>query len=413
MSTSGQLRPSAQLYTPESAWLRTAKAFTLLSSLAIIFVGVTTGCLYLLVALRAPDQAGNAPLNTGVAGFSMFALSLALGGALLFQSVSALSRRPSTEFRVPHPAVFFLAFIVVVGLGALVPWRGSLSWILFPFLYVLGIGLPVGWVAAVASRRLSRGEVVLSWRETILQLSSGAFITTAIAALVETLALMGMIAAVLLGLLVTPGGLESLKALLENLQQPGWLESPENLQGLLFSPLVLVSLFFLMSIVVPLIEEMLKTVGVLLMSYRRPSPARALWWGLLGGAGFAFAEGLFNSNLAIGDMSWAILAPMRFGTTILHCLTGALMGLGWHALLFKKRPLLWLSRYIQAVVLHTLWNALNLALMFTSINLSDGRNRGLTASTPGLGLAIALLFQAILMALLLLNLIRRTTADTL
>lgn len=409
MSTLEQTGTVIKPHVPESAWIRIAKVLTLLSSLGIIFMGVTVGCLYLLLSVLAPQKLNSAPLSSGVAGFSIFALSLTLGGALLFQSVSALSRRPSSGFHLPHPIIFALAFIATVSLGALITWMGNASWVIFPIFYVLGIGLPIGWVMAAAGERFIRAGTRFNWREAILQLSSGAFITTSIAVFFEAMTLLGVIIVVFMGILVTPGGLESLEALSENLQQPGWIETPENLQNLLFSPAVIISLFFLMSVAVPLIEEMLKTVGVLLMSYRRPSKAQALWWGLLGGAGFAFAEGLFNSNLAIGDMSWAVLAPMRFGTTILHCLTGALMGLGWYALFFDKKPLQWLNRYVQAVVVHGIWNAFSLGLAFTSPSLSASGDKAIaTAATPGFILTGILFLQAVLMALLLLQIIHRT-----
>ncbi len=410
MSNSAGPQAVTRPYAAESAWLRIAKVFTLLGSLAIVAGGVTAGCIYVVVALLALDRAGSAPLNSGVAGFSIFVLSLALGGALLFQTVSALSRRPSAAFHLPHPTVFALVFILAVGLGSLVLWPGGLSRVLFPVLYVLGIGMPIGWVLAVTSRRLSRAGLSSSWRESILQLSSGAFITTSIAVVLEALALVGIILLAVIILLLTPGGLEALEAFSENIQQPGWAESAENLAGLLFSPPVVISLFFLMCVVVPLIEELLKAAGVVLMSWRHPSPARALWWGLLGGAGFALAEGLFNSNLALGDMFWVLLAPMRFGTTLLHCLTGALMGLGWHALLFNKRPLQWLSRYALAVVIHAVWNALGLGLLFTSSGLSAASSRPASASLTSLVLVTGLFLQAVLMGAWLLRIIQKPTA---
>lgn len=408
MSNSAELQTGARPYVPESAWLRSAKVFTLLVSLVIIVGGVTSGCIYLVVAMLAPNRVGGSQLNIGVAGISIFALSLALGGALLFQAVSALSRQPSARVQLPHPMAFVLVFLLAVGVGTLATWPGGLPWVLFPFFYVLGIATPIGWVLAVVNRQLGRAGVSSTWRETILHLSSGAFISTSTAIVLELLAVVGMILIAAIVALVTPGGLEALEAFSENIQQPGWADSVDNLTGLLSSPPVVISLFFLMCIVVPLIEELLKAVGVVLMSWRRPSPVRALWWGLLGGAGFALAEGLFNSNLATGDMLWGVLAPMRFGTTILHCLTGALMGLGWYGLLFNRRPPQWLSRYVQAVVIHALWNALSLGLLFTSPGLPYVSGPATAASPVGSTLTVLLFFQAVLMVAWLLLIIHRS-----
>jgi len=54
---------------PESAWLRIVKVLTLLIGLAIIFMGVMLGSLYLLLSLLAPHAIGGSPMNTGIAGF--------------------------------------------------------------------------------------------------------------------------------------------------------------------------------------------------------------------------------------------------------------------------------------------------------------------------------------------------------
>ena len=392
---------------PESAWLRIAKVLTLLIGLAIILMGVMLGSLYLLLSLLAPHAIGGSPLNTVIAGFSMFALTLVMGGALVFQTVSTLSKRPSSVFHLPSPIAFIVTFVIVIGLGVFISWAGHISWILFPFLYVLGIALPIGWVMSIVGRRLVRSGTLITWRETILQLSSGAFITTSFALFFEALVVIGMLIMAVVMIMLTPGGPEAMEALAEKLQSSAWTEDLGNIEEVIFSPAVIASLFFLLAVAVPLIEELLKAVGVILMSYRRPSRQQALWWGLLGGAGFAFAEGLFNGNLAVGDMSWGVLAPMRFGTTILHCTTGALMGLGWYALLRHRQRLQWLKRYIQAVALHAVWNALSLGLVFTSPDVSPDAPNILSGAIPGIILTSILLLQAVGMVILLLWLVRQ------
>jgi hypothetical protein len=396
---------------PESAWLRIAKVLTLLVGLAIIFFGVMIGSLYLLLSLLSPQAVGNAPLNSGTVGFSMFAVSLALGGALIFQAVSSLSKRPSANVHLPPPSLFLVAFVVIVVLGVLISWVGHISWVLFPIFYVLGIALPVGWVMSVVAKRLRQGGTGITWRETILQISCGSFVTTSVALFLEFVAGTSLLALVIIAIMLTPGGSETLETLAENLQTPGWIDHPGNVEQILFSPVVMVGLFLLMSVAVPLIEEMVKAVGVIFMSYRRPTRERALWWGLLGGAGFTLVEGLFNSNLAIGDMSWGILAPMRFGTTILHCTTGALMGLGWYGLLQQKQPLIWLKRYGQSVGLHALWNALSLGLMFTPSDVSPGIRHITAPVMSGIILTTLLLIQVIAMLIALLHLTRKTASQ--
>jgi RsiW-degrading membrane proteinase PrsW (M82 family) len=172
------------------------------------------------------------------------------------------------------------------------------------------------------------------------------------------------------------------------------------------------SLFFVLAVAVPLIEELLKAIGVLFLSYRRPSREQALWWGLLGGAGFAFAEGLFNGNLAFGDVSWGVLAPMRFGTTVLHCATGAVMGLAWYALVQRRRLSQWLRMYFLAVSLHGLWNALTLGLAFSSLEAPTEAATTLSAAVPSLVLVCLILLQVAGLLILLLSLVPRASHPT-
>ena len=412
-STMSTTTPSSALgqRVPEPAWLRIAKVLTLLAGSLLILAGLAVGSLYLVLSLFAPHAIGGKPLNTGTTGFAIFALTLSLGGALVFQVVSSLSGRSSSPFRLPLPVTFIAAFVVVVALGVFVSAAGSLGWMLFPVLYVLGIALPVGWVLSLVGNRLVRSGVAITWRETVLQLSSGAFVTTTFALFLEMLAVIGVIVVIVASVLMAPGGADALRSLAASAESPGWLEDPTNIEELLFTPVVAASLFFLLAVAVPLVEELLKTVGVLLMAYRRPSRQQALWWGVLGGAGFAFAEGLFNGNLAVGELSWGLLAPMRFGTTILHCSTGALMGLGWYALLNHRRLLQWLKYYVSAVILHAVWNALSLGLMFASPDAAQSLGSSTLGTAGPLLLMALLLCMTVAIMLLLLRLVRASSVS--
>ena len=391
---------------PESAWLRIAKVCTLLVGVLLILSGLAIGCVYLVLSLFVPHAVGSSPLNAGTTGFSIFALTLSLGGALVFQVVSSLARRSSSSFGLPVPLSFLFAFVLVVALGVAVSATANLAWLLFPVLYVLGIALPVGYILALVGNRLVHSGQALTWRETVVQLASGAFVTTSLALFLEMIAVFAVIAAIVVSIVVAPGGLESLKSLAAAAESPGWLDDPGHLEDLLYTPVVAGSLFFLLAVVVPLVEELLKTIGVLLMSYRRPSRSQALWWGVLGGAGFAFAEGLFNGNLAIGQMSWGVLAPMRFGTTILHCATGALMGLGWYALLRHRRLLQWLKFYLASVVLHAVWNAVSLGLTFAAPGSAPAGAPNVVGTLVPLILIASLLAEAVAMLFMLLRLVR-------
>lgn len=126
---------------------------------------------------------------------------------------------------------------------------------------------------------------------------------------------------------------------------------------LLFSPGIAVSVVGMFAIPVPLIEEAFKTLASGVVGrWVRPRPARAFLWGVAGGAGFALAENLLNGTLG-GAEPWALGAVARLGATLMHCVTGGLVGWGWGQLWTARRPGRLLGAYAAAVTVHGLWNA--------------------------------------------------------
>jgi len=264
----------------------------------------------------------------------------------------------------------------------------------------VSLGLALAWQGWQASQDLAAVGRSLSgatrWREMVLQLGSGAFVSTLLAFSLELFIVVGLITVTLLLIAMRPDGLEAIQAFAGHLQDETWLQEPANLGSLLMSPGVALLAAVVFVGVIPLVEEAIKTVGVPLLAYRRPGMAQAFLWGLAGGAGFAVAEGLFNT---LGGLdAWALIISMRVGATLLHCLTGGLMGLAWYYLLRENRWLRALGLYALSVGLHSLWNGL--AGLATAVSLAGLRfeggsdSLGLTAlgllAVAGLLLALAL-----------------------
>jgi hypothetical protein len=86
------------------------------------------------------------------------------------------------------------------------------------------------------------------------------------------------------------------------------------------------------------------------------------------------AEGLFNS---LGGLeSWAIIVSFRVGATLLHCFTGALMGLAWYQALVQKRWGWALGLYALSAGIHGLWNALVATTALTSLGRQPSETSG-------------------------------------
>jgi RsiW-degrading membrane proteinase PrsW (M82 family) len=166
------------------------------------------------------------------------------------------------------------------------------------------------------------------------------------------------------------------------------------MQSFTFPP-VLITLGVVFVVVGPLIEELAKPVGVILMSYRRPTPAQAFLWGLAGSAGFALAENFFNTTLALEV--WALVIPFRIGATTMHCLSTSLATLGWQRFLSDRHLGKLAGSYGLAVAIHALWNGAVVGIAGLSVPFMDTSNQPLRVIA---GIAILLLL-ALLLALTL------------
>jgi RsiW-degrading membrane proteinase PrsW (M82 family) len=209
---------------------------------------------------------------------------------------------------------------------------------------------------------------------------SGAWLSVGVALAAEAV-LVGV--AVVVGLLIlmviAPEDANRIIALVRN---------PDNLNIEAFydfalRPWAIIGVFLGAAFLVPLIEELLKPLGVILVLGRRPTPMAAFVGGLLGGLGFAFTESLSNL-MAITD-PWFILVVARLGTLIMHGFASALVGWGWGQLASKK-PLGLLLAYAGAVFIHGLWNGMVVVVVFSSIYLEQNGE-----ATTGLGAVLGLL----------------------
>jgi RsiW-degrading membrane proteinase PrsW (M82 family) len=152
-----------------------------------------------------------------------------------------------------------------------------------------------------------------------------------------------------------------LAADLENLVQrlPIVMNSPARLSNLLepylSNPVLIISLVGFIAVIVPVIEETLKPIGVWLLAGRNLSPTEGFIAGAISGAGYALFESLF---LPFSGDGWAVLMFGRLGTSAIHILTTALTGWGL-AYAWRDGNYLRLGlQFLAAITLHAAWNAI-------------------------------------------------------
>jgi hypothetical protein len=161
--------------------------------------------------------------------------------------------------------------------------------------------------------------------------------------------------------------LEQLSRTIE-FMSPGSTEELELLTEILNNPTTIFFAMSFFSVIVPLIEEALKPIGVWLLAGRNPTPREGFMAGIISGAGYALFENL--GNIALGP-SWSTLVISRIGTSILHIFTAGIIGYTL-ALAWKENRYLRLgTAYLLAVIIHGLWNGLAIVSAIAGLNLED------------------------------------------
>jgi hypothetical protein len=139
--------------------------------------------------------------------------------------------------------------------------------------------------------------------------------------------------------------------------------------------------FAFISVLVPLVEESLKPIGVWFLAGQKITPAMGFGYGVISGAGFGLFENLGNTS-AGGD-TWALLAATRITTLLLHCFTAGLVGWALASAWSQRRYLRLGVAFAIAVLIHGLWNGM--AILSLASSLPDMVNISIPTSYQRLG----------------------------
>jgi hypothetical protein len=290
----------------------------------------------------------------------MGALSLMGLYAVFFSGRRLLSPLPAEASR-PSPLLFLLWLAFPAGLG--IVYLGDeyqlAPNLLIPLGYLMTTGAPVAGVVAIArwfgvaiSRRRAWGQFLL-----------GVWGAPAMALFFEAAALLPMSIFIGLGVSATPEGRRLVESLLESASSMPGAFPEDLLRDVLLQPWLLLMITLFLSVIVPLVEEAIKTLGIWPLLNRPISSAEAFLAGALSGSGYALFEALLLTRPMQGGL--ALLAA-RGGATLMHAFTGAIGTWGIAEGIYRRK---WASLglgFIGAVAIHGLWN-----VAATSITLSE------------------------------------------
>lgn len=266
-------------------------------------------------------------------GIVLFMLLVCLPLGLLVWGQGRAGRE-SRPFRLPGPLPIAAAAAAAIVLGQ-IALLGRASFLTL-LTFLLAAALPPLVPLALASRRLAGAT---TWRRATFGFCVGGLLSTTL-----TLLLSGVVALVAYALI------------LPLRQVVAQVVASPDLERLFFSP-VLATAMIGTAVVAPVVEELTKPLGAVLLGRRLRSPSEAFLIGMAGGVGFAVVENMLYEST--GARLWAAVSTLRGVGGVLHPLNAGLVALGWYGVMAGTGPGRWgrlLALYGLAVGIHALWN---------------------------------------------------------
>jgi RsiW-degrading membrane proteinase PrsW (M82 family) len=329
--------------------------------LATAAVGPLLGGALVVMAWLGRARESGELLQAVTIAAGLILLSLGFGLALAWAGWSALRGRPARGFRLPRWGWWLLALVVALGMG-----QAAFSAEILPLVPVAHIAagvLPAFLFLSVALGSARRGGGAITTRPAIGSLAWGGLGGVGLAMVLEVILVLIAVVAFVLWMSVTdPALIGKLQAGVLEFQESGELRQElSNLMPYLTSPLVMLGILGGIAVVVPLLEEGVKSLAVPLVALTGRSLTRldGFLLGAAAGAGFALFEGVMNGILTLSvPGGWAPLMAARAGTAAIHCCATGLAGLGWEAVLTERRWARGVGLGAAALALHGVWNLL-------------------------------------------------------
>jgi hypothetical protein len=304
---------------------------------------------------------GTASLSTSqLTSAWMYSWGMALAAILMVPSAIFSGRRLFGSTRLDDSSwLRYLrlswVFPLIILLGYIVERGPSAARVTLPIIHVLANTAGVFWILHLLGRRLSWGSSQRFWGG----FTSGLAFVPPITFLIEIMILITLALLWIFILYFQPDLKDELANLLDRIGRS--TVSPVIMQRILGRVLAqpgvaLIGLIYI-SVLIPLVEEILKPLGVWILLGRKLSSRAGFALGATAGAGYALFE-----NLTIGAYAegWTLVAVSRLGTAALHIFASGLVGWGLSSAVTEKRYLRLAGALLAAICLHGVWNGLNI-----------------------------------------------------
>jgi hypothetical protein len=361
----------------------------LIASLSTLLISLSASLVMAISALAAWSIGER---QSALANEWGAASALALGAAslpALYWSGRAIFGDSPAKLHRPSGHWLWLAILFPpsIAIGSAAYSDSFLPGLLGPPAHLVAAVLPV-LCALLLVRRLAPP---ITPRRSWGQFLTGLWAVPAMALILEGLALMPVIMVLVfgIGLTIPADILRSLAA-----QGPAIPDAQLRriVEGLISQPWILAVILGYVSLLVPMIEETLKTAALWPLLRRHPSPAVAFLSGTLGGAGYALFEALF---LTQPSAEWTGAMIGRAGASFMHICTTSFAAWGLAEGVVRRRWGVTVGVFMAAVTMHGLWNASAIGIGLSGIPSSAGQQLlspelGQALTTAGLGALITL-----------------------
>ena len=339
----------------------------------------------------------------------LFVLGLTWCGLLLLPgiwfAIQRLQSRPEQPglfttgwaARLPY-FLMLLVYPLVLFVGSQLSHFSQLAWWVLPFLQIPAATLPVFWLAGLALRRFAPGSRLQHWGIFSLGLTLG----PGLILVIELSIILFLAVAFVIVLSSDQTKAMELLILAQRLQYAQ--ANPAVIMGILepylLQPAFLMIVFGFIAVLVPLVEETLKPIGVWLLAGRDLNPAQGFAAGVLSGAGYALFENLFIT--APGEQ-WALISIGRIGTTTMHILTAGLTGYALAGAWSRGRYLRLGAFFGLSVLIHALWNGLTVLSVAATLQLPNNSAFSFTRLGQTAGIALFALYILVFAGLIFIN----------
>ncbi len=283
--------------------------------------------------------------------------------------ILSLRRLRGTPSRQVSGKYFLFASLGLLLLPLLI-WAGKRAveqqapvWQTAPINILLAL-IPIAWFTALGLFKLGGVSLQRLWGLSNFSI----YLTLPLAVLVEIILLGFGIALAVLWAIQQP----EFAPLLMQIQH--WMMvDPSQLSNLTYDflpvmqkPEVIFAVVAGVAVIIPLVEELLKPLGLWFLVKKEPSPAQGFAAGLICGASFALLESAFSLSAAPID-GWMMTAAGRVGTGLLHIVTAGLNGWALASSWKDGKAMRIGLVYILTFVIHGTWNFFALILGISQV----------------------------------------------